>query len=152
MPSLRERDNDVTLLINHFLRRHAERHETKVRRFSQEAMRLLVDYSWPGNVRELENTVEYALTLGTEEELGTDDLPTDVLKGGEAGPDGRPRISGDLALSEVERRHITATLARFGGHYIKTASALGIDRRTLYRKLKQYDLNASREDASTMVE
>jgi DNA-binding NtrC family response regulator len=142
MPTLRERDNDVKLLIDHFLRRQTERWHLPPRRFSAEAMKALLEYRWPGNVRELENAIEYALAIGTGDVLGVDDLPPDITKEREQNNDGlKTRSTGDLPLVEVERRHIIATLERFGGHQIKAAASLGIDRRTLYRKLQQYNLN-----------
>jgi DNA-binding NtrC family response regulator len=141
MPTLRDRDNDVKLLIEHFLRRQTERWQLPSRRFSAEAIKALLEYHWPGNVRELENAIEYALAIGTADELGTDDLPPDITKEPENNNESlKTRPSGDLSLVEVERRHIIATLQRFGGHQIKAAAALGIDRRTLYRKLQQYNL------------
>jgi DNA-binding NtrC family response regulator len=146
LPPLQERDNDISLLVNYFLQRHSERTDTTLRWLSAEAMKLLLNYSWPGNVRELENAIEYALALGTSEELGIDDLPPDILRGDVTGSGpAKPVAPVDLPLVEIEKRHITAMLQRYGGHYIKTATALGIDRRTLYRKLKQYDLASNRD-------
>jgi DNA-binding NtrC family response regulator len=142
LPLLRERDNDVPLLIDYFLRRHAERCATRPRRFSTEAMKALVEYPWPGNVRELENAVEYALAIGSSEELGIDDLPPEFSHPSEHNQDAPKKedTAESLPLNEIERRYIIKILEQFGGHQIKTATALGIDRRTLYRKLKQYDL------------
>jgi DNA-binding NtrC family response regulator len=145
---LRERDNDVALLINYFLSRHAERNGITPKRFSAEAMKALMEFPWPGNVRELENAVEYALAIGSEEELVLDDLPPEFSVENEPYRDSvKDEIANNLPLIEVERRHIIKILQQFGGHQIKTATALGIDRRTLYRKLKQYDLMFSREES-----
>jgi len=147
MPSLRERGNDIKLLIEYFLRTHLPPEETEQRRFSAEAMKVLLEYSWPGNVRELENAVEYALAIGTTLELGIDDLPPNVIRNIEGYVDSlKEYSSSNLRLAEVERRYIMATLQRFGGHQIKTAAALGIDRRTLYRKLHQYELAYDSEE------
>jgi two-component system, NtrC family, response regulator AtoC len=145
MPALRERDDDITLLVDHSLRRHTERWGMTERHFSAEAMRALRDYHWPGNVRELENAVEYALAIGVDQELGIDDLPPDVLKGGsEIQNDAfKEYTSSNLSLAEVERRYIISMLQRYAGHQIKTAAALGIDRRTLYRKLQQYRVTSN---------
>ncbi|HEY7783573.1 MAG TPA: sigma-54 dependent transcriptional regulator [Pyrinomonadaceae bacterium] len=152
LPTLRERDNDVALLINHFLNRHAERNGLCPKHFSDEAMRALMRFPWPGNVRELENAVEYALAIGSEEVLGLDDLPPEFSQEGEPLNDSlKEDIPDNLPLIEVERRHIIKILQRFGGHQIKTATALGIDRRTLYRKLKQYDLMFSREEGISSI-
>jgi DNA-binding NtrC family response regulator len=147
MPTLKERDNDIKLLVDHFLRRHTERWDMKDRRFSEEAMTALLEYHWPGNVRELENAVEYALAIGVDEELGIDDLPPNVLTQTQTKNDTLEDYAAkNLPLVEVERRHIISMLQRFGGHHIKTAAALGIDRRTLYRKLQQYKLTSNREE------
>lgn len=147
MPTLKERDNDIQLLVDHFLRRHTERWEMKERRFSAEATTALLEYHWPGNVRELENAVEYALAIGVDEELGVDDLPPNVLTHNQVKNDELEEYAAkNLPLVEVERRHIISMLQRFGGHHIKTAAALGIDRRTLYRKLQQYKLTSNREE------
>lgn len=146
MPTLRERDNDIKLLVDHFLQRHTERWEMTEHRFSAEAIQVLLDHSWPGNVRELENAVEYALAIGVNEELGVDDLPPDVLKSNEGSEDVLQEYMFDnLPLVEVERRYIISMLGRFGGHQIKTAAALGIDRRTLHRKLQQYKVTSNRD-------
>lgn len=147
MPALRERDDDITLLVDHSLRRHTERWGMTERHFSAEAMSALLNYHWPGNVRELENAVEYALAIGVDQELGIDDLPPDVLKGSESQNDAFKEYTfSNLPLVEVERRYIISMLERYGGHQIKTAAALGIDRRTLYRKLQQYRVTSNREE------
>jgi DNA-binding NtrC family response regulator len=147
LPPLRERDDDLTLLVDYFFSRYSERWGLKERRFSAQAMRALSDYHWPGNVRELENAVEYALTIGTQDELGVDDLPPHILEGGESNDNVFKEYTlSNLPLIEVERRYIISMLRRFRGHQIKTAAALGIDRRTLYRKLQQYKLTSTSED------
>jgi DNA-binding NtrC family response regulator len=140
VPDLCDRGSeDIRLLVEHFLRLHAERCATHPRRFTPAAMRVLTSYRWPGNVRELENAVEYALAIGRGEELDVDDLPPDLFR--------REASEGHLLeecvrrgapLEEVERQYIMLMLERHRGNQIKTATALGIDRRTLYRKLKQY--------------
>lgn len=146
MPQLRERGNDITLLLEYFLRRHASRWGLAERRFSSEAASSLLEYHWPGNVRELENAVEYALAIGVNEELGVDDLPPEILKRQESDNEDVFKQYPFLPLVEIERRYIISVLERFGGHQIKTAAALGIDRRTLYRKLQQYKVKTDRDE------
>ncbi|HKZ78505.1 MAG TPA: sigma-54 dependent transcriptional regulator [Pyrinomonadaceae bacterium] len=146
MPHLRERGNDIILLLENFLRRHASRWGLAERRFSAEALRSLLEYHWPGNVRELENAVEYALAIGVNDELGIDDLPPEILKRNESSNDDVFKQYPFLPLVEIERRYIISVLERFGGHQIKTAAALGIDRRTLYRKLQQYKVKTDRDE------
>jgi two-component system response regulator AtoC len=143
VPQLRDRPEDVQLLLDYFLRCHAERSGNQQRRFSAEAIRAMNDYSWPGNVRELENAIEYALAIGSGEVLGLDDLPPDMF--GEEMEDvdnaNVLSFSSNASLAEVERRHILSVYDRCGRHHIKTAAALRIDRRTLYRKLQQYNMD-----------
>ncbi|HEX8163430.1 MAG TPA: sigma-54 dependent transcriptional regulator [Pyrinomonadaceae bacterium] len=142
VPELRERGGeDIKLLVNHFLRR-AQRDDARRRKFSAEAMRALLSYHWPGNVRELENAVEYALAIGEADEIGVGDLPPDVLRE-EPGGDTIPRAlkecwQGGATLAEIERLYILSVLERCEGNQAKAASLLDIDRRTLYRKLKDY--------------
>ena len=142
IPDLKDRREDIPLLVHHFLQSFAERASEPVRRFNPEAMRVLMTHNWPGNVRELENAVEYALTMGLGDVLGVEDLPDkitnperDVIE--EAAVDGVP-------LEEVERRYILRVLKKMGGHQIRTAQTLGIDRRTLYRRLRQYGVESLR--------
>ena len=150
VPELCTRGEDVSLLVDHFLRVKSERNGQPLRKFSNEAMRALRDYPWPGNVRELENTIEYALAIGMEEELGTADLPPEVL-------DAQPQPSPDdfrqvlqaymndtVPLAEIEKRYILSVLQQFGGNQVRAAAALGIDRSKLYRRLKQYGVMAVR--------
>ncbi len=150
LPELCMRGNDVKLLVDYFLRIKAERHGKTPCTFSADAMRALIENPWPGNVRELENAVEYALAIGTGEELGVDDLPAELS----SWP--RQTASSDLRkvleaymndavpLAEIERRYILSVLQQFGGNQVRAAAALGIDRSKLYRRLKQYGVMAVR--------
>jgi len=147
MPPLRGHRQDIPLLIEHFLQRHNMRSGSAPRRFSLEAIKAMLDYTWPGNVRELENAIEYAVAIGANEVLGIEDLPADMF--GERFDD--VNVLGDCVLNnetlaEVERRYILTIFERCNRHHIKTAAVLGIDRRTLYRKLQQYDLELSIRD------
>lgn len=143
VPELHERTEDIPLLVEHFLKRHAERRREPVRRFSGEALRALtgtgLNYQWPGNVRELENVVEYALAIGSGPELTVHDLPPSLLASCvERSANLGDWVLTDAPLEEVERRYILLMFERHGRQQVKTAAALGIDRRTLYRKLLQY--------------
>jgi DNA-binding NtrC family response regulator len=142
VPSLKERTEDIPHLIHHFLRRHAERNGTPVAAFADDAMGILQSYGWPGNVRELENVIEYALAMGKDEILGIGDLPGDVLNKSvrRTSWPAIVRNASLLSLAEVERQHILDVLEQVGDHHIRAANALGIDRRTLYRKLEGYRL------------
>ena len=137
LPELRERREDIPLLIDHFLKCNQETDGQEARHFSKEAMRLLVSSDWPGNVRELQNAVEHALAIGVEATLRISDLPSHLAgmvgKMGSSEPVGEART-----IEEVERRHILCILEETGGHHTRAAEILGLDRRTLYRKLDKY--------------
>ena len=137
LPELRERREDIPLLIDHFLKQHAETDNEEVRHFSNEAMRLLLGSEWPGNVRELENAVEHALAIGTGAALTIPDLPPHISglvgKMGSSEPVGEART-----IEEIERRHILRILEETDGNHVRAAEILGIDRRTLYRKLDKH--------------
>jgi len=113
-------------------------------------MRALCDYPWPGNVRELENTIEYAMAIGLDDELGISDLPPEILI---AQPEPSANdfrqvlqayINDTVPLAEIEKRYILSVLQQFGGNQVRAAAALGIDRSKLYRRLKQYGVMAVR--------
>jgi len=136
LPPLAARREDIPLLARHFLAKHAERNQRQVDKVEPEAMRLLLDFDWPGNVRELENVIERGVVLAHGDTLTPEVLPSKVT--GSVGDRlGLGEIT-DLALEELERRHILATLERHNWHRVKVAEVLKIDRRTLYRKIKEY--------------
>lgn len=151
VPELAERREDLPLLINYFLQQHADRKGYPVKSISTEAMEVLLAYRWPGNVRELENTLEYALTIGVDSEVGLLDLPPTVhaptAKESDQTPFLDECLEHDVPLSEVERRYILSVLERYDGHQINAAAALGIDRRTLSRKLQQYGFRILNKEA-----
>lgn len=150
LPELCTRSGDVSLLVDHFLQMKSARNGQPARKFTPEAMQALCEYPWPGNVRELENTIEYALAIGLEDELDVMDLPPEIL-------DAHRQTSADnfrqvlqaymndtVPLAEVEKRYILSVLQQFGGNQVRAAAALGIDRSKLYRRLKQYGVMAVR--------
>ena len=142
IPPLRERREDVPLLANHFLRKHAERLESSVSGFSAAALRVLLQYDWPGNVRELQNAIERAMLLETTEVLQVNNLPPHILNVTVQGT--HPTGTGEvLNLEVVERQTVARALKVSDSNLTKTAQALGINRATLYRKLKKYELLAS---------
>jgi len=150
VPELCTRGGDVQLLVDHFLRLKSERNGQPLRNFTDEAMRALCDYPWPGNVRELENTIEYALAIGLDDELGIGDLPPEILTAPpQPSPDDfrqvlQAYINDTVPLAEIEKRYILSVLQQFGGNQVRAAAALGIDRSKLYRRLKQYGVMAVR--------
>jgi two-component system response regulator HydG len=141
LPPLRERRTDIPILIDHFVSELASSHERPVRGITPEARAVLVRYEWPGNVRELRNALESMVLLARGELLGVDDVPDAIRHGGGTSGAGRGayELSG-RSLAEVERDLIAANLELMEGNREKTAKVLGMGERTLYRKIKEYDL------------
>ncbi|MFZ5450031.1 MAG: sigma-54-dependent transcriptional regulator [Thermodesulfobacteriota bacterium] len=135
MPPLRERKNDIPLLVQHFLEKYNARLRKEIRGISPDALDLMVRHDWPGNVRELENTMERLVVLSTGPYLEPADL---VFAGTILTPAAASTEGG--SLRDLERDHIIQTLQRYDGHKSETARALGIDRKTLREKLKRYNL------------
>jgi two-component system response regulator HydG len=121
----------VRVLAEHFVERNAAYGR---RRLSAEALASLEAYDWPGNVRELQHAIERAVILATGDEIEVADLPDDVRGGAREGA--RPAGS----LEDMERQHIVATLRQVDGHRGKAATLLGIDPKTLYRKIQGYGI------------
>ena len=147
LPELCTRGDDVELLVEHFLRLKAERMGQPLRVFTPEAMSALKDYPWPGNVRELENTIEYALAIGMEEQLGIADLPIEIANHVASDINDfrsvlEAYMNDTVPLAEIEKRYILSVLQQFGGNQVRAAAALGIDRSKLYRRLRQYGVKA----------
>jgi DNA-binding NtrC family response regulator len=138
MPPLRERKEDIPLLVEYFMNR-GRGPENRPRRVHPRAAELLLAHSWPGNIRELQNVVERALIVSPEEELTVD---ARWLPGIEPGsePEDATLVAGG-SLAELERQTIVRTLAAVGGNRRLAATKLGIGLRTLYEKLKRYDLH-----------
>ena len=139
MPPLRSRGGDILLLAQHFIDRFAARAERTVKGLTAEAAARLMDYAWPGNVRELQNALERAVALARYEQVTVDDLPEKVRKYQRshvlvASDDPRELVP----LEEVERRYILRVLEAVGGNKTLAADTLGLDRKTLYRKLERY--------------
>ena len=144
LPALRERREDIPLLVEHFVRKHAQRLGRQPLPASPEALRVLLDYRWPGNVRELENAVERALLLAQGELLRVEDLPPEVRTAEGDGEDGSYRRERDA----WERRYLEQTLREAGGNVAKAAEIAGLHRSTLYEKLARYGLLAADETPS----
>ncbi len=150
VPPLRERIEDLPLLVRHFLEKYGEKTGRGAKEVSPQAMALLEQYGWPGNIRELENTIERAVILSKGPVIGPADLPPQVRAGHETRGLTAGLEPGSMTLEELERTYIVAALERFAGNQAATASALGISRTTLWRKLKAYGLSdqAGAEPAS----
>ena len=141
MPSLRERPGDIGLLAGFFLRKFSGELGRKIESMSPEALTLLESHSFPGNVRELENAIERAMILADGNVLETRDFHlVGGLGGREEGHEPRDYFAVARSLEEVERTAIEAALKRNGWHREKSASELGITRRTLLNKVKDYGI------------
>jgi DNA-binding NtrC family response regulator len=139
LPPLRERRDDIPLLVESFLRKCAKTNRKPLEGITESALALLIDYPWPGNVRELENIIERAVTLARGEKITPEDLPPGVQ-----GSRGERKVLDDAAertlpLQEVEWEYIKKILEKTGGNKYQAAQLLGIDRKTLYRKLAEMD-------------
>ncbi|TWT51870.1 Transcriptional regulatory protein ZraR [Thalassoglobus neptunius] len=145
LPPLRDRREDIPLLIDHFLKEFCKRQGREVEGISRAARQALMTFDWPGNIRQLRNTIEGMLALDVDGLLDVDDLPSELAElcgqssDGTAGGAGADVLIG-RPLEEVERYYIARTLELTGGKREETASMLGIGERTLYRKIKEYDL------------
>jgi len=146
IPTLRERAADIPLLIEHFVRQFAKRHGKTIKGMSLAARMKLGGYGWPGNVRQLRNVIESMVVVDCDETLDVDDLPVElepVPPTADPVP-GRPAGLTDLVgrpLEEIERLFIGETLKLTGGNREQAAELLGIGERTLYRKIKEFQLS-----------
>ena len=140
LPPLRQRIADIPLLAERFLDDYCRRTERKILGFQDDAMRLLQGCAWPGNVRQLENVIERAVILPNTATLAVDDLPDHLRTAGAgAGGDGQ-MLPLKRALEAPEREIILRALHTFGGSRQATAQALGINRTTLYKKMKRFSI------------
>ena len=148
MPPLRARGTDILLLADHFLKRFAARDGKPIVAISPAAAEQLYAYDWPGHVRELQNSMERAVALGRFDAVGLDDLP-EKIRAYSPNSVTQPTDASDapLTLQEVGKRYIVRVLAMAGGNKTIAARWLGIDRKTLYRKLGRTLADAEEETA-----
>jgi DNA-binding NtrC family response regulator len=141
LPPLRERREDIPLLVAHFLRKYAEQNRKEVTAVQQQTLQRLQAYDWPGNVRELENVIERAVVLAQGSTIGVAELP-DHLRATEPVPpsDDQITLPTHATLADIERAAIVHALQQSGGNRQVAARALNIGVATLYRKLKEYQL------------
>jgi len=146
IPPLREREEDIPVLIRHFLKIFNAEHHKKVTRISDEAINILRDYDYPGNIRELRNIIQHAVIFSENDAITRKDLPVylaekqGLLTIGSGQAENLAQDSGQT-ISGMEKNLIRQTLSRFNGNQSKTAKSLGISRSTLWRKIKQYKLD-----------
>jgi DNA-binding NtrC family response regulator len=144
IPPLRERTEDIALLVSHFVNKYCQRNGTDLKILTGEAMEALHKYDWPGNVRELENSIERAVLLSRQEKIDATDFPGKLLEGTPK------RIITDKppetpTLESIEKAYIYYIMKQTRGKKTKAAKLLGIDNSTLYRKLEKYKLSSDSE-------
>lgn len=147
VPPLRKRQDDIVELANHFLKIYSADMGRKIKAFTPEAMAEMQKYRWPGNVRELKNVVERSVVLARGEYVDVDELKLSNLATVSDSVDIAQHLSTDdprnfeaMTLAELEKRHIQATLQNYGWNKSRTAKTLGIERSTLDRKIRRYEL------------
>jgi len=144
LPPLRDRVEDIPLLAGYFLKCYSQENGKSATAISDAAMKLLCDYSWPGNIRELENAIEQAVVLSNQPVLVSDDFPPAVRNKAASKLNqnlpaaGQFLFSDTPTLEEVKKRYVLYVLNRNQGNVSRTARALNIDRRSLYRMLARY--------------
>ena len=132
MPSLNQRKEDIPLLVEHFLYRFSQETNKPIDSISREAMDEMMIYDWPGNIRELENAIERAVVVGRQREILPEDLPIFCHEP-------TPTVRA-YSLKDVEKTHIERVLTENQWNIARTAKILGIDRSTLYSKIKRYEI------------
>jgi len=130
VPPLRERKEDIPLLVEHFIHKYARAMNKRFTGINRPALDVLMNYDWPGNVRELENAIERGMVIGREPEIQASDFPLQLTAA--------PAIEPGLSLEDVERSHILQVLEACDWNQTRAAKVLKIDRVTLYNKIKKY--------------
>jgi two-component system response regulator HydG len=141
VPSLRDRQDDIPLLVQHFLKKYSEKNRKQVKGFTPLAMDILLKYDWPGNVRELENSVERSVILLNGDYITEKELPLNISQTYSDESNwvaAQPVNAEPRLLEEIEKEAILAALDASGGNKSETAKRLGINRKTLHNKLKSY--------------
>ena len=138
IPPLRERKEDIPLLVEHFLQKYNKRTKKNIASISTQVLKALIEYDWPGNIRELENTIERAVVLSKSEEFKIEDLVYHGIRG-------RAEFWNTMGdkmrtLEEIEKEYLKSVLQNHKGKRSTIAKALGIDRKTLWTKIKKYNL------------
>jgi DNA-binding NtrC family response regulator len=142
LPPLRQRSTDILLLAQFFVKLFSEKSDVETREITESVAQRLLDYQWPGNVRELRNAMERAVTLSEDKKLRLEDLPSAIRN-----YQSRTMVIASdrpeelRSLEEVEKRYILHVLDTVDGNRTLTSKILGLDRKTLYRKLIRYEQN-----------
>ena len=155
LPPLRQRKEDIPMLCEHFFQKYCDENSRPLRRFSAEALRVLLDYDWPGNVRELENAVERAVVLSADTDVGPELLPEQLRRSGKKPwglwPALWPSMNGESKVSlfeiveECERRIITEMLERTHGNQTEAAERFQVPLSTLNQKIKRLNIEVKKK-------
>ena len=145
MPTLRDRRDDIPMLVRHFVQKHAKRCKVKPRPISREALSCLVNYDWPGNVRELENAIERALVLGSSDMILPEDLPESLLE--RTPPPEMTEAKYHVAIKELKKQLILDAVEQTQGSYAEAARLLGVHPNYLHRLIRNLELKESLKDA-----
>ena len=147
LPPLRERKEDIPLLVAHFFERYGKRENKTIKGIQPDALKILLNYHWPGNVRELENAIERAVVITGSPIVGVEDLPPHIVTIGQTIGKEKITYTGEALPQWIEKLEVDVlrkTLLEFEGNITKAAKKLGIGRATIYRKAKKYNLPISR--------
>jgi transcriptional regulator with PAS, ATPase and Fis domain len=138
LPPLRERREDIALLVQHFIDTFSKEMKKKISGISEDALKALLDYSWPGNVRELENVIQRAIILSQQERLLPVDFPDSIIGQKEKKDESilEKAVQERFSFNELLKEYIKKLMIETGGNKTKVSEILGIDRKTLYRKMK----------------
>jgi len=136
LPPLRDRREDIPLLVQHFLNKFSQGLNKNISGVSEEALKIFLIYSWPGNVRELENVIQRAITLTRHETILPEDLPITMIEEQEESLIEKG-LREKYTVDQLEKEYVKRVLLKVGGNKSKAAEILGLDRKTLYRKLQE---------------
>jgi len=136
LPALRERPQDIPVLVEFFLEKYGKTASKHVTGVSSQAMAIIMQYNWPGNVRELEHTIEHAIVMTGQSTIMPQDLPEAISTPSTI----KPTTNGWKTLEQLEREHILRVLEAYKGDEAQAAEVLGVHRKTIQRKLKEYGL------------
>jgi two-component system response regulator HydG len=142
VPPLRQRREDIPLLADFFLKEAVGETGSKVAGFTDAAANILASYEWPGNIRQLRNVIRTMVVMSDRDKLDVQDLPPEINRVRQltGSSNSQAKSASEMPLNEIEKQAIIDTLAKTGNNREKAAKLLGIGERTLYRKIKEYNL------------
>jgi DNA-binding NtrC family response regulator len=142
LPPLRERTEDIPMLVEHFMRKFSDQTHRKLDGIEPEALTALLNYRWPGNVRELEHTIERAVLLGKGSQIVLQDFPPSLVARNDGVMPVSAAVTKSYTLKDLEREYIMRVMETVRGNKTEAAKTLGVDRTTLYRKLEEYKVKS----------